>query len=51
LSYQAAHIIAGQLGEGAAICFSRGAIDPVPLLAEIMVSWFGLQPALKWQQG
>src|SRR4029078_5463466 len=45
LSYQRA-IIAGQLGEGAAI---SSAMIPF-LLAAIMVSWFGLQ-RLKWQQG
>ena len=45
LSYQRA-IIAGQLGEGAAI---STAMIPF-LLAAIMVSWFGLQQR-KWQQG
>ena len=45
LSYQRA-IIAGQLGEGAAI---SSAMIPF-LLAAIMVSWFGLQRR-KWQQG
>src|SRR6201991_786046 len=45
LSYQRA-IIAGQLGEGAAI---SSAMTPF-LLAAIMVSWFGLQRR-KWQQG
>ena len=45
LSYQRA-IIAGQLGEGAAIA---SAMIPF-LLAAIMVSWFGLQRR-KWQQG
>ena len=45
LSYQRA-IIAGQLGEGAAI---SNAMIPF-LLAAIMVSWFGLQRR-KWQQG
>ena len=45
LSYQRA-IIAGQLGEGAAI---SSAMIPF-LLAAIMVSWFGLQKR-KWQQG
>ena len=45
LSYQRA-IIAGQLGEGAAI--SSGMIPF--LLAAIMVSWFGLQRR-KWQHG
>jgi multiple sugar transport system permease protein len=45
LSYQRA-IIAGQLGEGAAIATAM-----VPfLLAAILVSWFGLQRR-KWQQG
>ena len=44
-SYQRA-IIAGQLGEGAAI---SSAMIPF-LLAAIMVSWFGLQRR-KWQQG
>ena len=39
-------IIAGQLGEGAAI---SSAMIPF-LLAAIMVSWFGLQRR-KWQQG
>jgi multiple sugar transport system permease protein len=45
LSYQRA-IIAGQLGEGAAI---SSAMIPF-LLAAIMISWFGLQRR-KWQQG
>ncbi len=45
LSYQRA-IIAGQLGEGAAI---STAMIPF-LLAAIMISWFGLQQR-KWQQG
>src|SRR5690242_7089964 len=45
LSYQRA-IIAGQLGEGAAI---STAMIPF-LLAAIMISWFGLQRR-KWQQG
>ncbi len=45
LSYQRA-IIAGQLGEGAAI---SSAMIPF-LLAAIMVSWFGLQRR-KWQHG
>jgi multiple sugar transport system permease protein len=45
LSYQRA-IIAGQLGEGAAI---SSAMIPF-LLGAIMVSWFGLQRR-KWQQG
>jgi multiple sugar transport system permease protein len=45
LSYQRA-IIAGQLGEGAAI---SSALIPF-LRAAIMVSWFGLQRR-KWQQG
>ncbi len=45
LSYQRA-IVAGQLGEGAAI---SNAMIPF-LLAAIMVSWFGLQRR-KWQQG
>ena len=45
LSYQRA-IIAGQLGEGAAI---SNAMIPF-LLAAIMVSWFGLQRR-KRQQG
>jgi multiple sugar transport system permease protein len=45
LSYQRA-IIAGQLGEGAAIATAM-----IPfLLAAILVSWFGLQRR-KWQQG
>src|SRR5216683_2072490 len=44
-SYQRA-IIAGQLGEGAAI---SSAMIPF-LLAAIMISWFGLQRR-KWQQG
>src|SRR5437660_5484629 len=44
LSYQRA-IIAGQLGEGAAI---SSAMIPF-LLAAIMISWFGLQRR-KWQQ-
>jgi len=45
LSYQRA-IIAGQLGEGAAIATAM-----IPfLLAAIMISWFGLQRR-KWQQG
>lgn len=45
LSYQRA-IIAGQLGEGAAI---STAMIPF-LLAAILISWFGLQRR-KWQQG
>src|SRR4030088_3276717 len=45
LSYQRA-IIAGQLGEGAAI---SAAMIPF-LLAAILISWFGLQRR-KWQQG
>ena len=45
LSYQRA-IVAGQLGEGAAI---STAMVPFLLLA-ILVSWFGLQTR-KWQQG
>jgi multiple sugar transport system permease protein len=45
LSYQRA-IIAGQLGEGAAI---SSAMIPF-LLGAIMISWFGLQRR-KWQQG
>jgi multiple sugar transport system permease protein len=45
LSYQRA-IVAGQLGEGAAI---SSAMIPF-LLAAIMISWFGLQRR-KWQQG
>ena len=45
LSYQRA-IIAGQLGEGAAI---SSAMIPF-LLAAIMISWFGLQRR-KWQHG
>ena len=45
LSYQRA-IIAGQLGEGAAI---SSAMIPF-LLGAILVSWFGLQRR-KWQQG
>ena len=45
LSYQRA-IIAGQLGEGAAIA---SAMIPF-LLAAIMISWFGLQRH-KWQHG
>src|SRR6267378_2048349 len=45
LSYQRA-IIAGQLGEGAAI---SSAMIPF-LLAAILISWFGLQRR-KWQQG
>jgi len=45
LSYQRA-ILAGQLGEGAAIATAM-----IPfLLAAIMISWFGLQRR-KWQQG
>src|SRR5579859_1600088 len=45
LSYQRA-IIAGQLGEGAAIATAM-----IPfLLAAILISWFGLQRR-KWQQG
>jgi multiple sugar transport system permease protein len=45
LSYQRA-IIAGQLGEGAAIATAM-----IPFLAAaIMISWFGLQRR-KWQQG
>ncbi len=45
LSYQRA-IIAGQLGEGAAIATAM-----IPfLLAAIMISWFGLQRR-KWQHG
>src|SRR6187402_56618 len=45
LSYQRA-IVAGQLGEGAAI---STAMIPF-LLAAILISWFGLQRR-KWQQG
>jgi len=45
LSYQRA-IIAGQLGEGAAI---STAMIPF-LLAAVLISWFGLQRR-KWQQG
>ena len=45
LSYQRA-IIAGQLGEGAAIATAM-----IPfLLTAIMISWFGLQRR-KWQHG